>query len=297
MTGEMFGEAIDSIDIMGIPTIGEIPLTSDTTPYFKSIVEHIMDINFDSGYAEEDRKIILDNLSVESAKGDRDLPLRFYNLETWDIIRERILEKEHTYNTYGGSGGFLDKSHFDISAKALKEIIDCGSSATIMVKGSVGVVNAPIPYEIREADIIYDNKGSRGLPMFQLSNGVQLWHHECFLVDDKTVKNAMDSGGINVEEGRIIQSLFQTMSLNRAFARNGLDFEVKLAERHIQETHIRPSKKEIIYIVYKLEEKRCVEFDTFDWMGYVESNKSEYPEYYNHLMKLVELGEATQCDQ
>jgi ATP-binding protein involved in chromosome partitioning len=288
MVGEMFGDAIDSIDIMGVPTIGEIPLTSDTAPYFKSIVEHIIDIDFDSGYAEEDRKIILDSLSVHSAEHDRGLPLRFYNLEIWDIIRERILEKEFGY---GRVSEHHTESHFNISTKHLKEIIDCGSSATIMVKGSVSVVNAPIPYEIREADIVYDNKVSKWLPMFQLSNGVQLWHHECFLVDDATVKSAMDSGGINVEEGRIIQSLFQTMYLNRAFACNGLDFEVKLAERHIQETNIRPSKKEIIYIVYKLEEKRCVEFDTFDWMEYMESNKAEYPEYYSHLVKLAELGE------
>lgn len=294
MTGEMFGEAIDSIEVMGIPTIGEIPLTSDTTPYFKSIVERIIDINFDSGYAEEDQKIILDTLTVHSAEHDRDLPLRFYNLETWDIIRERILDKEFGY---GQVSEHHIESHFNISTASLKEIIDCGSSATIMVKGSVSVVNAPIPYEIREADIIYDNKVSRGLPMFQLSNGVQLWHHECFLVDSKTIQEAMEDGGINVEEGRIIQSLFMTLYLNRAFARNGFDFEVKLADRHIRETSIRPSKKEIIYIVYKLEEKRCIEFDTFDWMEYVESNKSEYPEYYSHLMKLAELGEATQCDQ
>lgn len=288
MVGDMFGDAIDSIDVMGIPTIGEIPLTSDTTPYFKSIVERIMDINFDSGYAEEEQEIILSNMTVDDVKLDRNLPLRFYNLETWDIMRERILEKEFGY---GRVSEYQGESHFNISTAQLKKIIDCGSSATIMVKGSVGVVNAPIPYEIREADIIYDNKVSNGLPMFQLSNGVQLWHHECFIVDQATVKDAMDSGGINVEEGRIIQSLFQTMYLNRAFARNGLGFEVKLAERHIQETNIRPSKKEIIYIVYKLEEKRCVEFDDFDWTGYVESNKADYPEYYSHLVKLAELGE------
>lgn len=287
MIGEMFGEAIDSINTIGIPTIGTIPLTSDTSPYFKNIVNNILDINFESGYAEEDKKIILDNLSVESVENDHHLPLRFYNLETWDIVRERILEKEFMY---GRMSEHQIESHFNISTSDLKKIIDCGSSTTIMVKGSVGVVEAPLPYEIQEADIIYDNKISKGLPMFRLSNGVQLWHHECILVGEHDIKDAMECGGINIEEGRIIQSLSQMLYLNRAFSRNGLDYEVTLIKHHINETKITPPKNELVYILYRLEEHNCVEFDAFNWEEYVESNKIEHPKYYEHLINIALLG-------
>jgi hypothetical protein len=127
--------------------------------------------------------------------------------------------------------------------------------------------------------------------MFKLSNGVLLWHHECIIVDDQTVQEVMNDGGINISEGRIIQSLFGQMYFNRAFERNSKDYEVALVKRHITETSVIPEARQIIYSVYLLEKDGDLGYEEFDMDVYVASQKEDYPDFYEHLLNLQKLVE------
>lgn len=182
MVGGPFGEQFDSVSRMGVETIGVIPIADELEEYFSPIVDRLSAIDFEEVVIEQDDMPILSTLTQKEAEEDKDLPLKFYNLETWDIMRERLIEKD-----MNSAMGQSVNSHFDISTKELEKILRLGTHATIMVKDGLSVLNAPMPYEIQDAEIVYNNKISEGLPMFRLSNGVYLWWHECVLINNETI--------------------------------------------------------------------------------------------------------------
>jgi MinD-like ATPase involved in chromosome partitioning or flagellar assembly len=288
MIGEAFGEAIDSIEELGVKTIGEIPLTKDTSPFFIPIVNELMTVDFENGYAKADIEVILSNITKEDIQNNPKIELKFYNLETWDMIREKLVKEDLI-----AAATFSEKikSHFDISTKALATILKLGNQTMVMIKGNLSIDKAPLPYELQLAEIVYDQPISKGLPMFKLSNGVLLWHHECIIVDDQTVQEVMNDGGINISEGRIIQSLYGQMYYNRAFERNSKDYEVALVKRHITETSVIPEARQIIYSVYLLEKDGDLGYEEFDMDVYVASQKEDYPDFYEHLLNLQKLVE------
>lgn len=288
MVGGVFGELFDSISTFGVQTIGSIPLTDDTSVYFPNIVDKLDEINFEEVVIEPDVMPILSKLTVEDVEEDRKIPLRFYNLETWDIIRERLVEEDLMRERFIETNQSIN-SHFDISTGDLRKILEKGSSATIMIKGNLSVQNAPLPYEVQNAEIVYDNNLSKGLPMFKLKNGVLLWAHECILIEDQDVIGIMDAGGIDMGEGRIIQSLYSQMYYNRAFNRDPSIGEPSLIKRHIEETGVIPEAKQIIYSVYSLEGDGEEKYEDFDMKKYIESQKESFPTHYDYLNSLVDL--------
>lgn len=293
MVNGPFGNTIDSEKELGVKTIGEIPLmTYAETPvsdnievYFIPIVDYILSIDFEDVITEKQVSKIMSNVTIEDLKNQYgDLELKFYNLETWDYVRNKLVEKELFIAPK------FAKSHFDINTNALARIINLGKNTMVMIKDGLGVEGAPLPYEIQYADIVYDNPISKGLPMFKLQNGIYLWSDECILADDKLIKDTMDDGGIQLGEGRIAQSLYSQLYLNRSFSRNSLEYEVNLIKRHIKETATQPTQKELMYIMYKLERDGDAAFGEFLPDAYIEMQKADYPQFYNHLLAIKALG-------
>lgn len=297
MVNGPFGNTIDSEKELGVKTIGEIPLmTYQETPvsdnievYFISIVDYILKIDFEDVVTEKQVTKIMSNVTIEDIEGapfKDSLDLKFYNLETWDYVREKLVDKELAIAPR------FAKSHFNIDTNTLSRIINLGENTMVMIKDGLGVEGAPLPYEIQYADIVYDNPVSKGLPMFKLQNGIYLWSDECILADSKLIKDTMDDGGIQVAEGRIAQSLYGQLYLNRAYSRNGLEYEVNLIKRHIKETSTQPTQKELVYIIYKLERDGDAAFGEFLPDAYIEMQKDEYPDFYNHLLNIQELSHS-----
>jgi MinD-like ATPase involved in chromosome partitioning or flagellar assembly len=288
MVGGVFGEQFDSISKMGIETIGVVPISNELEEHFSLIVDKLEKIDFQEVFIEEDSLPILSTLTQKEAEEDDNIPLRFYNLETWDIMRERLIKEDITLESLNGIGQSIN-SHFNISTTKLETIIKKGTHATIMIKDGLSVLNAPLPYEIQDAEIIYDNKVSKGLPMFKLSNGVFLWWHECMLIETKTIIETMNEGGIDIGDGRIIQSLHSQMYYNRIFNRNAIDSEINIIKRHIAETKIIPNIKQIIYSIYLLENDGNDSYENFQLEKYIESQKESFPKHYEYLNTLISL--------
>ncbi len=292
MVGDTFGLEFDSEAKMGIKTIGVIPLSDDASQYFSKIVGELNKLDFMSASTSGDARKIMSTLTVHEAKKDKNLPVRFYNLETWDYMREKILDKE-AYSPEIKGSIFGGKSHYDISTDALSKIIDCGDTATVVMGLGVHVEKSPLPHEIQEVTITYDNPVSKGLPMFVLNNGVNLWHHECSLADDALIKETLDSGGIELGEGRILQSLHSQVWLSRAYTRATLDEELILIKKHIEIGKLNPTKKDLIYSQYILgsNRKEVCEYDVFDMDEYVEGQEKSYPDFHTYLLSLLNIGE------
>lgn len=284
MVGEILGEEIDSEKIMGVKTIGVIPFVKDTSSYFHKIVNTIDSIKFNNATAKEDEIRIMSTLTISDIEYNLRLTKKFYNLETWPIMRERILEEE-----FIGFGN--EKSHYNIRTSDLEKIINQGQFTNVFLNQEVSVEHMPMQFEIQEAEIFYDHKYSKGLPMFRLKNGVTLWHHECSLASDMDIKNVLDQGGFDMGDGRIIQSLFIQMYMNRAFKRNAMELEKALIERHIQESGHTPSKKYILYSIYTLEKDGDLSYEDFSMNEYIENQKEKYPDFHKHLLSVGKLGE------
>ena len=120
MVNGPFGNEFDSEKRMGVKTLGTIPIIAktDTTDYFKPIVKKLQALEFKYSSIKKDQTRIMSTLTVNEVEKDDYLPLKFYNLETWDIIRERILDQED--EIFHFAGGHIQKSHYNISTDKLK---------------------------------------------------------------------------------------------------------------------------------------------------------------------------------
>ena len=294
MTGSLFGDRFDSDKAMGVATVGEIPFTDNRTPYFEELSDFVESMDFKEGNvkASANKEKILSTLTLNEARNS-DIEPAFYNLETWPYFQEKLIKIDQTF---GGALGKFPKSRFSVSVEKLKGIIEAGESADVMVMGSVSVEHSPIPYEIQEAKVMYDHKFAKGLPMLVLNNGVSLWPDEISLVDDSTTKEALDLGGVDLGNGRILQSLFQTLYLCRAFGEredNTNKSEQTLVAKYIDTSGIEVSAKEIVYAIYKLENDGNDEFDVFNYNEYILTSKKEFPEFGEHLERLASIVGST----
>jgi len=301
MTGSVFGKSFDSKKILGVETIGDIPLTEGSRePYFDDIVDNIEKISFEQGGVKESAiqrtalsKITVDELKESLEKGKitvRDL--KFWNIETWDFVREMILDHEYELNSMFHDGLTME-SHFNVPTEKLKAIIEEGDTATIRILDDYFVQNAPLPYEIQEASIIYDHKYARGLPVFVLKNGVMLWAHEVSLANDNDIKESLENGGIDLGNGRVLPSYHEMMYLNRAFKRDAQKREEGLIQRYIEESRIPIDPKDVLYSICVLEnEQDKYPYEEFSAEQYIEDNKKEYPAFSEHLEKMVSVVET-----
>lgn len=287
MVGDHFGEAFDSDEVLGIKTIGVIPLAKDTSEYFVPIVDHLLTVEFVDIMVQEEKAKVLSNITMKDIHNDDTIPLRFYNLETWDYIKEKLIAKDKILDS-----GL--QSHYGISVKELEHILSLGSHTMIMLNMGISVVGERLPHEIRYAEIDYDNKVSKGTPMFKLSDGTYLWHHECSLVSDREIDIALKEGSIEVEEGRIVLDLFNQMYMNRVFNRDSKDEEYGIVKKHISITGIQPTSKELVYAIYTLEKDGDLSYEDFNPQEYIDSLAENYPDYVDHVKEIATLGEPNE---
>ena len=302
MTGEVLGEPIDSMKELGVETIGSIPFARDTDHFFDNIVAHIESLDFSSSeqhikQTQNRSKEILSSVTVKDI-GLGDMPLKFYNLETWDYVSERLVEKEQEFALMMSGGDYgenIDRmfnagAMFDISTDKLAKILDEGESTTIMVNRFLQMDKAPIPYEINEATIIFDHPQTKGLPAFLLPTGVVLFHYEAMLADDQIIDDAMNNGGIDMGGGRIVPSLYEVLYYNRVFEKKPLSIEAHILDRYIRETGIPVSKEDVAFMIALLEkdvENTEEAVQSFCIEKYRES-LSPYPDFLEHFDNAME---------
>jgi len=273
MVGGPFGESFDSDIDMGVPTIGVVPLLEEgREKYFEPIVDIIKTFEFkkDTEIEKSISRKVLGSVTMADIEKGLYIPPMFYNLETWEHFREEILETDNM-----GNHGFA-KSRHDVGVKEIEKILAMGETANVMIRDVPIAASNVIPWEIQEADIVYDNKVSKGLPMFRLSNGTHLWMQEVMITDNQTIKDIIEEGGIELGQGRVVQDLFQTLYLERSFKRNSISKEPSILKTYLEVTNVDLSAKEIVYMLAVLANDRSGEdFVSFDVDQYIKELEKE----------------------
>jgi MinD superfamily P-loop ATPase len=242
-----FGEKFDSIEELGLPTIGTIRLGESNFEW----VEELEKLDFENTEIKT-QNIVLSKLTLEDLKKDENIPLKFYNLETWDYISEKLIKEDEL--TMVADGHNL-KSRFDIGVEQIKEVLAEGTHTTIQLTTAHSIEKLPMPYEIHEAEIVFNNKVSRGLPMYLLKNGVYLWINEARIVSERDIKEILEDGGIDKGEGRIVPSLYFMLYMKRIFDREwDLDREYDLVKRYMEEIPEAEIDKDFLEAMYAVLE-------------------------------------------
>jgi len=264
------GLEFDSVEKLGLKTLSKFSL-SKTKPKKKFLeLAKIIEKS-----VTEDGRIITPKFGpvINSIVTKEDIAkehpryLKFYNLETWEYVREKILDSEFEVN-YQLDGHSIS-SHFDISRKKLKKIIELGSSCMVLIGKHLNVKNGPRQASIIEVEIDYQNPISKGLPMFLTKTGAYLWHHEVSIVDDSMVQETIEGGGVEINSGEILLNLFDTLYIPRAFYNNfSLDQEFYTIKKWFKDTKAKWTKKQVAYLLYKLEDDDGVPFNKFSIDNY-----------------------------
>jgi len=233
MVGEHFGEAVDTEEMFNLKTLSTIPLlkedVKDTSEYFE-FVKDMVDVDFDSEYKETVSQKVFEKYTLEEVEQMPFKTLRFFNLETWEYVREKLVERDET--AFFGRGL---RSPFDVSTSELKLILDEGEIATVQIIEDIPVKEFLFKWEIQECQIKYDNPISKGLPMFMTDSGTYLWPHEVRIVQSEDIDEILRTGGVDMGNGHIIPSLGTLMYLNRVFDRKyDAEAEYKLVREYLE---------------------------------------------------------------
>jgi hypothetical protein len=227
-----FGFEFDSMEMLGLPTIGKLNLGEFNFDWVK-ILE---DTEFDSTEITTQNPV-LSKLTLEDLEKDDKIPLKFYNLETWDYIKDKLLQEEEIIARNSSSGYFnIQTSRFDIDKEDIARVLEEGTHTTIQLTTADSIEKLPMPYEVHEVEIVFNNPVSKGLPMYLLKNGVYLWMSEAMLIDEREIENILESGGFDKGEGRIVPSLYFIIYMKRLFERGwDLEDEYNLTKRYMEE--------------------------------------------------------------
>jgi len=286
MEGE-FGTIENIEEQLGIPKITSIPYKFKDGA-FNTLTNFITTSNLvetSNATATHFNKLANERITVEEIEKSN-LPLKFFNLETWDYVKERLIKQESLFS------GHWEKSNFGISTDELKKILDEGSSTLIHVNEKTLAIadTTLLPFELQIADIVYTNPTSKGLPMYKLSNGAHLWWHEASLADSCYVQEITENG-IAIGDGRTVFKLLPQLSLLRMFMRDPIKSELAVIMKWFHVTGIQYTAKEVIFMLYTLEKEKDIHFEEFSVERYITDLK-EYPEYQKHIKEVAEAIEA-----
>lgn len=201
MVGEDFGQEFDSLSRLGLPTIGSIPLSSNRMDeLFESIVDKTLPLLEPSAISTFSR--VMSTLTVAQAEADERLPVKFYNIDTWELMREKLVSRDLMLGSVFGAIKedddkleFKDvKSHFDVPTEKIARIIKAGESVLGLVVGSLAVVGAPPMYAIEEFRVEWDGDISKGLPLLRSRDGALLWPNEIAIVTDDLIQSEIKEG-------------------------------------------------------------------------------------------------------
>lgn len=246
-------------------------------------------VSFIEGYCSEtfiltnaDGKPLLSKLSKiteEEVENDRNIPLRFYNLETWEIIRERIIEKEGVLLGWGSS--YLNVSSSQIEPFLNYEEGDC---VFVRVLSDVGVAEEFLPYEIVKCCITVDASVSRGLPMAVTMAGTHLWIGEISIASDDDIRETLNEGGFDTGNS-IILDFFNQMYMYRVFNRSNLEKERRVIRLWEKKVGINVDNKDKMFTLALLEnDVKRDDFDNFKYLDYIAEKEGEYKK---HLEEIV----------
>ncbi len=212
----------------------------------------------------------LSNITEEEVQDNPNIPIRFYNLETWDIIRDRIIEREN-----------FGKSQLDVSVEQIKPFLQFEENEEFYVQISRNVPNVAekfLPFEIVKVYVTLDNSVSKGLPMVVTKNGTHLWISEVFVISEDDISRTLDEGGINKID-YILLDLFNQMYMHRAFNRFTLKEERSLIELWVKKSEISPNIKDILFSIAILQNDRNGnEYDDFKYINYIKEQSDKLEE-------------------
>lgn len=211
----------------------------------------------------------LSKLTVQEVEADENIPLRFYNLETWEIIRERIMEKE-----------FFD-TYLNVSAEEIEPYLEYEEDDLIhvRVRREVSVAEKFLPFEIIKCYVTMENKVARGLPMLVTPKGTHLWISEVNIVSDREISDIVDDGGIDTGES-IFLDFFNQMYMFRVFTRFELVDERRVIELYEEKTKILVSDKDKIFTIAILEnDVKPDDHENFVIQDYIDQQEDDFKEH------------------
>lgn len=287
------GLEFDTVSALGADTLAKFKLTENQpTSEFKKLARYIESQVLEDGSIKSIKTDYLKSSVTQSDLASIETrDLKFYNLETFEYVRDRIVE----YETCVASNNSLANSYFDVSRETIEKMIEAGDSCLVLISQNLGVSRKPRQASIIEVQITYENGVSRGLPMFITKQGAHLWPGEATIVDDSYVQEVLAGGGVELNSGEILLNLFETVYIPRAFGRGfTLEREYSVIESWLKDTGVQYSSKELGYMLYKLEDDRGQSFDDFDLSDYrklIESQQEIYNgDYLSHFDKCIALG-------
>jgi MinD superfamily P-loop ATPase len=286
MVGEHFGKEFDSFEEFNLPTIGILKLEKDQKKLenvFEKIVKIIDDIDCKTfKYNEDNFNLVMSNITLKEVKSCYvGLPKKFYNLETWDYIREQELENVNLTADFGMSDPI-----YRITTDEIKNIISYGESCYVRLIKEPSLKQRTYFGEIREAKIIYNNSVSRGTPMFLIEDLGYLWSHEISIIDDKELAMNIKDGMFQVSQGRYIFNLSHTIHLKRMFDRQfTIELEYQLIQDYFKDFGSMGVDHEYMIGMYcSLEEVKEEHTEENLW-----NNLEDYPEHKEIVKKIIGL--------
>ena len=217
----------------------------------------------------------LSKITVEEVERDGKIPLRFYNLETWELIRERIMGRE-----------FLN-SYLNVSASQIAPFLEYEEDECVYVRilKEVSVSEKFLPFEIVKCYITMDASVSRGMPMLVTMSGTHLWIGEVGLVSDREIADIISDGGYDTGSS-ILFDFFNQMYMFRAFVRSDLQKERSVIKLWEKKTGVEVSKKDKIFTIAVLEKEASpAEYEDFAYESYINMQEGDFKD---HLVKIVE---------
>lgn len=287
------GLEFDTISTLGADTLAKFQLTeSQPISEFKKLARYIESQVLEDGSIKSLKTDYLkSSVTVNDLLNIQTRNLKFYNLETFEYVRDRIVE----YETCVVSTERIARSYFDVSKDVIEGMVEAGDSCLVLISQRLGVSRAPRQASIIEVQITYDNDVSKGLPMFITKQGAHLWPGEATIVDDKFVQEVLDGGGVELNSGEVLLNLFETVYIPRAFGKGfTLSREYEILKAWLDDTGADYSKKEIGYLLYKLEDDDHKSFEDFEldyYRKFIEERAEIYAgDFLGHFDRCVALG-------
>ncbi len=272
--GHTDDEIEDELDVEIVARIGE-------DGHMEYLCDHVLELEQSEFRLNNiDHDPILSRLSKiteDEVKNDRHLPLRFYNLETWDIIVDRIMERE------------LMGSHLNVSASEIAPYLEYNEEDFVYVRINkpVSVLEKFLPFEVVKCYITLENKVSRGLPMLVTAKGTHLWIGEASILSDREVNMIIEDGGLDMGDS-IFLDFYNQMYMFRAFTRFELHEERSIIELYEKKTGIYISEKDKVFTIAMLEnDVKSGDYDDFNIDAYISKQEGDFKD---HLEKVRLIG-------
>jgi len=236
-------------------------IDKDKVEKYKAIVDKLEPLIGVSDVVDQDNTAIMQNVTEKDI--EEGIPLRFYNLETWELVREKLVMEEIEIAEYIGAGTRLSgsgkdmtrgdsisygaKSQYDVSSEFIKKALDAGEYANILVMQKVAAVGAPPRYTIEEAKVVWTQNISKGLPMFLCKGGALLWPREVSILTKDTFDGLVSSDDYDeVDAGVYTPNFFTFITMLRSFERTNPWEEVDELKALFEYSNNKPDEKYFI---------------------------------------------------